>query len=305
MLVVGGTIVSIFKRENPYDPLFWKVENGTDIDEFDDFLDILEKNTTLKKLIYKPDLLDGKQKYQYNLSIEDKYFYNFSFNFTTIRNVVFANCSFEYVKFREAKFVDCQFRNCKFIKCNFLDANFVRVLIDPTSFKECLDKKLHSNIGVKLYQKLLKNYRDEDQPEYERYAQYQFYKWKRYQDWRDISDDKKSPWERFLKFCNWGAKYFLDYFNGFGLKFWRTFRSLLIIILVFSYINFYFKFEFGLCLETYWDSIYFTTISMTTLGYGDITPSQLAGKLFASFQTVVGFLFFGLVASVLFRRVAP
>ncbi|KAL7532689.1 hypothetical protein ACHAWF_004213 [Thalassiosira exigua] len=50
------------------------------------------------------------------------------------------------------------------------------------------------------------------------------------------------------------------------------------------------------------DSIYFTTILLTTVGYGDMTPSTAGGKLFATVFALVGVVVLGLALGVLGSR---
>lgn len=47
------------------------------------------------------------------------------------------------------------------------------------------------------------------------------------------------------------------------------------------------------------DSLYFTAVLLTTVGYGDVTPKSIGGKLFASMFSLVGVVIFGLVLGVL------
>lgn len=47
------------------------------------------------------------------------------------------------------------------------------------------------------------------------------------------------------------------------------------------------------------DSLYFTTVLLTTVGYGDITPTSAGGKLFATMFSLVGIVIFGLILGVL------
>lgn len=40
--------------------------------------------------------------------------------------------------------------------------------------------------------------------------------------------------------------------------------------------------------DTYWDALYWATVSLTTVGYGDVTAATLAGRLFTVLSTFVG-----------------
>lgn len=47
------------------------------------------------------------------------------------------------------------------------------------------------------------------------------------------------------------------------------------------------------------DSLYFTTALLTTVGYGDITPSTSCGKLFAVGFAMIGIVTLGLALGVI------
>jgi voltage-gated potassium channel Kch len=87
-------------------------------------------------------------------------------------------------------------------------------------------------------------------------------------------------------------------------------RTIVIALALTTFMNFEFRDEFGLSLNgetisTWSEAFYFTTVSLTTLGYGDITPTTSLGRLVASIQSIFGFSLFALLASMFFRRVAP
>ena len=46
------------------------------------------------------------------------------------------------------------------------------------------------------------------------------------------------------------------------------------------------------------DSVYFTTVLLTTVGYGDVTPTTVGGKLFASIFSLGGIVILGLAMGV-------
>jgi hypothetical protein len=48
--------------------------------------------------------------------------------------------------------------------------------------------------------------------------------------------------------------------------------------------------------EGFFDSIYFSFITATTLGYGDISPSGIS-KLFATLEAIIGLIMFGIIVS--------
>ncbi len=50
------------------------------------------------------------------------------------------------------------------------------------------------------------------------------------------------------------------------------------------------------------DSFYFSTITLTTIGYGDIVPHTAAGKLFTMFYAIVGIGIIGTFANLLLKR---
>lgn len=50
------------------------------------------------------------------------------------------------------------------------------------------------------------------------------------------------------------------------------------------------------------DSFYFCTITLTTIGYGDIVPHTDAGKLFTMFYAVLGIGIIGAFANVIFKN---
>tara|TARA_Y100000310_G_scaffold253795_1_gene260760 strand:- start:16 stop:405 length:390 start_codon:yes stop_codon:yes gene_type:complete len=56
----------------------------------------------------------------------------------------------------------------------------------------------------------------------------------------------------------------------------------------------------------YVDSLYFTVITVTTIGYGDLTPVTDQGKIFTIFYSFLGigmaFYFFSLIGRYMFRR---
>ena len=53
------------------------------------------------------------------------------------------------------------------------------------------------------------------------------------------------------------------------------------------------------------DALYFSTITLTTLGFGYITPTTQILRLVVAAEGLFGFFLFALLASMLFRKIAP
>lgn len=79
-------------------------------------------------------------------------------------------------------------------------------------------------------------------------------------------------------------------------------EALFLIIVFFAIVSvgvlFYRHFE-GL---SWVDAIYYTCVTLTTLGYGDITPQTDISKLFTSIYAFLGVAMFLGVASILFQN---
>lgn len=52
------------------------------------------------------------------------------------------------------------------------------------------------------------------------------------------------------------------------------------------------------------DSLYFTVVTLATVGYGDITPKTDVGKLFTIFYIIIGITIFVALARVVVGRIA-
>ena len=211
---------------------------------------------------------------------------------------------------------DCEFHDCKFILTNTYKIAISDTYLDPMSFTQCLVYKKHQNIGVHLYQALLRNSRRVEQIEFERDAHFLFLRWKRLQEAYAIVSWWRAGVPRplicqFVQRClKYARRWAWEKFFGSGLRLRYFVATVFLAITFLSAVNYCYRVEFGLMQESgiitsFWEALYFTTISVTTLGYGDITPTTVMGKLVATAQSVTGFFLFAMLASMLFRRISP
>ena len=294
---------------------FWRLKNATVINSQKEFYDHLDRSDHLKSAVYSPDEL-SRRSADWTERIEGKRFEGVSFSKTRIRGIIFRNCIFVKCQFIASDIEKCEFHGCKFIETNTHKISIRHTYLDPLSFEKCLDRKKHQNLGVHLYQVLMNNCRDEEQIEFERDAQFLFLRWKRYQDEYEVGRawaKAKELRERCLVIKAIGKvlrRFAWEKLFGCGVRLRYFLRTVIATLALATIMNFAFRVELGLCVDgepisTWSEAVYFTTVSLTTLGYGDIVPTTALGRVVASVQSVVGFSLFALLASMLFRRVAP
>lgn len=297
------------------DDVFWKLTGANNIGQKADFYSHLQKSDHLKQSIYGPDILD-REVASRSQKISGKTFEKVSFSKTTIDGLIFNGCKFVDCQFIGSKVIDCEFHDCEFVRTNTHKISFERTYIDPASFKKCLNKKKHQNVGVHLFQVLLNNSKDEQQVEFERDAHFFFLRWKRYQEtysFRKRFRQADSIQEYLIAYKKGGSVFgrlLWEKVFGCGIRLRYYAGTLLILISLITLGNYMFRAQLGLTLDgnqigSITEALYYTTVSLTTVGYGDITPTTDLGRFMAVGQSILGFSLFALLASMLFRKVSP
>ena len=296
------------------DDILWTLEDAIDIESQDVLFQHLENSDQIKGLIYLPDELK-RESPKHITTIRNKNFERVSFTRTHISGIIFRNCTFHHCLFIGTKISNCEFHDCRFISTNTHKILISRTYINPQSFQECLNEKKYQNIGLHLYRVLLKNYRDENQFVLARDAQFLFLQWQRYQDafyvsqlWKNLRS-KKQITDVIGMSASYIGRWVWEKFFGSGIRILPFIWTTLGVVVLLSAINFGFREQFGIMhgnipITQCVDAFYFTTISLTTLGYGDLVPTTSIGRIFAALQSVLGFFLLGLLASILYRRVS-
>jgi hypothetical protein len=287
------------------DSFFSLKEPFVEVDEGGFLALLMSKTTDCRDLLYRPETLKSIfQPWRYR--VNGVTFTNVSFRQTTISDFDFTNCTFEECLFISTIFRNCRFTSCSFVRCNPHRIEFHECFVDPLSFCQCIAKREYANIGVYLFQELLRNSRQQAQPNFADEAQYQFSRWNRFKLERDLAS--MHQWrERWSARSRSLALFAFEIGAGYGMRLRRLTLSSFVLLLFISTINWVLADQFGLQqidkpVHDFVQAIYFSTVVMTTVGFGDITPTTTAGRLVVSVEAITGFVLLALLTSTLYRR---
>lgn len=274
------------------------------VNTVDEFLDLLVRADALRDLLIKPDVIAPDRPRN---RIRDKRFTNVSFSKKEIRGVEFTHCRFVDCLFIGTHFNMCDFHDCVFEGCNPYKAEFTSCYVDPNMFAHTLNPRLHTNIGVGLFQQLVQNSANTHQPDFSRSAEYLFRKWQRYQYEQGLRR-KELPLTKFI--VKWLPSFLYDHLAGYGIRLFPFVRLTIILVLALAAANYWAwsQYAFGEgSLPTdkvsFLTSLYYTIATMTSLGFNDFGPHSTSGMVVSGVLVVVGVLWFGLLAAIIVKRV--
>lgn len=112
--------------------------------------------------------------------------------------------------------------------------------------------------------------------------------------WFSFFDSRFIPifrWFRVLRFLRflWGDQRFYEWISPRAVIFARTLFTLFAIVFIYS--GFIYQFEHAhnpQQFQTFLDSFYFSVVTMTTVGFGDIAPISSTGRLFTVLMIMTG-----------------
>jgi len=271
---------------------------GERIDSLSEFLR-REVDGVWKNLLYYPESFKSENRHP--LVFTGKEFIDVSFKDTDIEHVRFVRCKFQHCLFIGASLTKCEFTDCSFSETNTSKVRIRECLFDPLSFENNFDLKNDTNIAIDLYHSLYRNASEEHQPVH---AVESLYRMKRAEHAHLESQKNRNLIDKKSFFLKKSGHMLSDFVSGYGLRTMRVLRLLLIVITFFSFLNYILS---GLIFDQYAeftiiDSIYFTCITITTLGFGDITPVTSFGKLFVTFQALSGFVVISIFLAAVTNR---
>lgn len=162
-----------------------------------------------------------------------------------------------------------------------LNLNFKYV---PMSFREMLDSTRTGGIDVSINPLTITSKRMKDMNFTQSF----------YASHSVVAKGKLSAFKRFRRFIS----------SFFSFSFWSGFIILVFLIIFFGTLVWYFERKlnpqnFRTGWAGFWDGIWWSVVTMTTVGYGDKTPQSRGGKIVALVWMFSGLLFIsGLTASV-------
>jgi hypothetical protein len=282
---------------------FWHLngENNPTVNQ-QELLALIVANQIIENVTYQPGTFAPTRPQNI---VRSKLFRNVSFRSTHFQNIEFRGSHFEDCLFMGATFDHCEFHECSFTGCNPYKARFTGTYINPDIFDGMLDPERHANIGVFLFQQLRFNAFATYQPDFAESADWLFRRWQRYElnyKFRVRRVSKMSYWFR------WTVSHLYELVSGFGHSFTRFAITSVILFAVIVFINHTLWRDFStgdsvVKASHHWYSAgYFTAITLTTLGYGDITPKTISGMMVAAVEALSGFFWFALLAAMLVRR---
>tara|TARA_R110000823_G_scaffold198080_5_gene329189 strand:- start:4730 stop:5584 length:855 start_codon:yes stop_codon:yes gene_type:complete len=257
---------------------------GEEVSDQADFLS-RESDNTWSGILYMPDTFTPTGSTP--IVLKAKTFDQVSFKDTKIQNIRFISCTFCKCLFIGATFDKCEFIDCTFKSTNTSKLRIQQCLISPDNFSDNFDLVADTNIAIDLYHSLYKNAVEEHQPEHAVESLYQMME----AEFKHLDSQRKRKRITRTKYL-WQktGKGIYRFISGYGLRFRRVMRFALLILVGFTAVNYVFRehiFENG--IVTIVDALYFTSVTITTLGYGDITPTTQIGKLLVVAQAISGF----------------
>ncbi|MEL6438541.1 MAG: ion transporter [Cyanobacteria bacterium J06621_8] len=112
--------------------------------------------------------------------------------------------------------------------------------------------------------------------------------------WLDLQLVLMFPWLRILRIIRfWQTeKQLLSLVNEDAVVFIRIFLTLFTLIFVYAGLIYQVEYQInGDRLKDFFDAFYFVVVTMTTVGYGDVTPLSTAGRVMTVLMIFTGVLF--------------
>lgn len=230
---------------------------------------------------------------------------------------IFEDCYLRKAEFHNVDFTGSFFKGCNLEKatfeaCKFWYVHFFRCRLNYEEILQCLPTE--PNIAILLLRTLKQNAVEMGE---KKIADKLLIK--------EIETEKRELKNRFLGVSEYykkrydiiariknGLMFLALSFSGkiwgHGLRIVNILRSAIVIILVFALLFHQygvFGYRSGNVVSiTLMQAIYVSTITFTTLGYGDYTPVSIISQFMCAAESLLGIVFLGFLAAAVYRRLA-
>lgn len=109
------------------------------------------------------------------------------------------------------------------------------------------------------------------------------------------------PWDKKSKLRNLASLIFVEWIFGYGEKPWRILWIAVAAILGFACV-YYLIDAAGKLASSFWEYLYFSVVTFTTLGYGDLKPDGGLARLATSIEALAGAFLIAIFVVSLARR---
>lgn len=267
------------------------------------------KGIDFERLGYKVDL--GRVHFD-RLNLWSSRFVNVNLKGARFTSCAMGQTTISAAYLREVHFKDCDLHGTDFIRSNLLKVRFektrlrfstwVDTEVDMESFSEGLEEEHRERWGLArdVYKSLRLNFNSGGDEKGASWAAYRQSVMQRY----DLYSRKE--WAR------WALSWLLDVVWGYGEKPARLFGFAVFFVLTCGTGYFFLGLKTGdTCttglqagspLSHFFECIYFSFITFTTVGYGDILPCTEGSRLLAMFEAFGGVFLMGLFVTANARK---
>lgn len=246
-----------------------------------------------------------------NRKIRKVKFTGVAFSKTKISQITFIDCNFEDCLFIGAHIDEVEFHGCELVNCNFWKIRLTRVYLRPDKVK--LARRFRSeaaNVGISIFQEMLANFAEQRQDQFFMQADIQFRRWKRYQIWHDLRQERKRLSEALWE---WISSKTYECVCGFGYRPLRFFICTLLLFSTISYLNYILigdaiqvagtaSTAASAAHASFVDTVFYSFSILTVLGFSTVTPASDTAKMLAVIEALASIGWLGMFTAVLVKR---
>ncbi len=251
--------------------------------------------------------------------LKDKHLLGVAFSGGRVRH-----CRLEFVNLRDASFdrvdltgttfTQCNLRHARFVNCNLRYVNFNQCQLDYGAVLESAPNE--PNLRQELLRSLRCNAlsmgdsRQAEQLLAQELVAEREELWNRIVVRTEHYRKRSSGWDRIVAGRDWLGWWVSHLFWGHGLALGRIPTSGAFVVATFAALcvalpaHYRFEGAAGARALTFSEALYYSAMSFTTGGFGDIMPGNEVARVITSVEGLIGVVFLGFFAAAAYRRLA-